>query len=134
MTEGVTLRAAGADEVAAVDAIYNAARPLEVGDDPEQARRFRRMPAGTNTFAVVDGRPVGFVTVTQEEVRFLYVLPEYQGRGIGRLLLDTALGQIDGVAKLTVYERNRRAREVYERAGFEVETTVSQVLVMRRVP
>ncbi|MEQ9642976.1 MAG: GNAT family N-acetyltransferase [Alphaproteobacteria bacterium] len=134
MTEEVTLRPAGLADVAAIDAIYNAARPLEVGDDPEQTRQFRRLPTGTNTMAVLNGQAVGFVTVTREEVRFLYVRPEHHGRGIGRLLLDAALGQIDGLAKLTVFEGNRRAREMYERAGFEVETTVCDVLVMRRRP
>lgn len=53
----------------------------------------------------------------------LYVAPTASGRGIGRRLLESALGEIDArgrrSARLWVFEANRRARALYEAAGFE---------------
>jgi putative acetyltransferase len=128
----VTLRPARADDLAAVNAVYAAARPLEVGDDPEREIRFLRLPTGSTTLATVDGQAVGFITIAGEEIRFLYVHPHRHGRGIGRALLQTALAEIGGVAKLSVYKRNRRALTIYERAGFVLETSIGEMLILRR--
>lgn len=130
----VSLREAGQEDLAAVNAIYAAARPLEVGDDPEQERRFRRVPGAWTTLAVDGADVVGFVTVTLDEIKLLYVRPDRHGEGIGRLLLQAALARIGGVAKLAVYSRNQRARRLYERAGFTLETTLGETLVLRREP
>jgi ribosomal protein S18 acetylase RimI-like enzyme len=55
-------------------------------------------------------------------VHDLAVLPEYRGRGIGRALLRAVerVARERGCAKLTleVQENNRKARRVYETAGF----------------
>ncbi len=52
----------------------------------------------------------------------LAVLPGHRGQGVGRLLLDAIAqkGRSLGCCKLTleVQENNRRARRVYESAGF----------------
>lgn len=56
------------------------------------------------------------------EVVSLYLLPEYMGKGRGRALLEAAVSalQAQGYEKtfLWVLEENRRARRLYERAGF----------------
>lgn len=56
-----------------------------------------------------------------ELIRF-YLLPEYQGAGLGRRMLDPALGwlheQFDHVF-LSVYSENVKAQRLYERYGFE---------------
>ena len=128
----VTLRPARAEDLAAIDRIYRAARVLEVGDDPDQDRRFRRVP-GPWTMVAADGDDViGFVTVSGDEIRLLYVAPDRHGEGVGRLLLQAALSEIGGVAKLAVYKGNARARAIYARAGFELETTLGDTLVLRR--
>jgi GNAT superfamily N-acetyltransferase len=52
----------------------------------------------------------------------LVVLPGHRGHGVARQLLDAiaAKGRSTGCCKLTVetQENNRRARRVYEAAGF----------------
>lgn len=50
------------------------------------------------------------------ELNSLYVASAHQGRGLGRRLLDEALG--DAPAQLWVFEANTRAIMFYERAGF----------------
>ena len=58
------------------------------------------------------------------ELRRIYVLSDYQNRGIGRRLIDAALQE--PVAKaarhvfLDVWEENLGARKLYERYGFTV--------------
>ena len=58
----------------------------------------------------------------------LMVHPDFQGRGIGRALLDAALDIADNWlmlkrVELTVFTDNARAVALYQSAGFEVEGT-----------
>lgn len=56
------------------------------------------------------------------EIVSLYLLPEYMGKGHGRLLLDVAVYQLETLGFqelfLWVLEENHRARAFYERYGF----------------
>ncbi len=78
--------------------------------------------------AEADGRLVGFVQFGPAglamELRRLYVLDEFQGRGIGSCLLQAALAHPDMAGAdcivLDVWERNHGARRLYERYGFQV--------------
>ena len=111
-------------------------------DDPIAVARMtaRVAPdAPTRGFvAAVDGAVVGFVTAGPErdhprahparelhpqraEVFAVYVLPQHQGRGIGRRLLDTAGGWLrrTGATEyvLWVLDGNVAARDFYARHG-----------------
>jgi L-amino acid N-acyltransferase YncA len=82
--------------------------------------------------ATVDGRVVGFVfwgpsrepdaTSDTAEVNAIYLDPGVVGRGIGRALLDTAVGDVVAnrfaAAVLWVLDTNERARRFYEAAGW----------------
>lgn len=86
--------------------------------------------------ADIDGRLVGFVQFGMADgypqaysdrdraLRKLYVLGDYQNRGIGRLLMEAALGQMEQEKAdrifLDVWEHNPGARRFYERYGFRV--------------
>lgn len=50
----------------------------------------------------------------------LYVLPNAQGRGVGRALLARAMAHSKGQLQLWAFTRNPRARRFYESAGFRV--------------
>ena len=69
-----------------------------------------------------DGVPVGAVSVGGDDLRTLYVLPAYHGRGVGSALHDFALERLRarGVAraKLWALEENHEARRFYERRGW----------------
>lgn len=79
-----------------------------------------------NWIAVLDGKIVGFVAAAQgesrNEIKALYVLPDYQRQGIGSGLLQTALEWL-GASKdifLGVVEYNQPAVAAYTKAGFRV--------------
>jgi len=68
---------------------------------------------------------VGFSTFAARplvNIHDLAVLPEFRGQGIGRELLEAVerVARERGCVKVTleVLEKNRRARSVYEAAGF----------------
>lgn len=52
----------------------------------------------------------------------IYFLPQYIGKGYGKLLLDAVVGELEQLGFhdifLWVLEDNLRARRFYERAGF----------------
>ncbi len=53
-------------------------------------------------------------------IKKLYVLPEVQGRGLGRALIDTVIAAFTPAkeARLLVNNGNRAAQAAYERLGF----------------
>ncbi len=57
------------------------------------------------------------------EIRWLYVLPEYQGRGIGRQLLEQGLAGLgdDKDVILEVARYNKPAIELYKKPGFFID-------------
>jgi GNAT superfamily N-acetyltransferase len=91
-------------------------------------------PGGLSTALVVEmgGRILGIASVGEVrpepvegvgELWMLNIAPDAWGRGLGRLLLDAATGELRGrglrEAVLWVVERNQRARRFYEAAGWE---------------
>ena len=76
--------------------------------------------------AMVDGRLVGFIGVDIREkentawIATVGVLPEYRGRGIGRMLLETSERQLKGIGqvRLSVRMSNEAAIRLYERQGY----------------
>ena len=72
------------------------------------------------TWVVTDGTStLGLAATKPGWLEHLYVAPEAQGRGAGRLLLTTAQEHSPDGLRLHVFQRNRAARRFYERAGFE---------------
>jgi GNAT superfamily N-acetyltransferase/chorismate mutase len=68
--------------------------------------------------AVLGDRVVGYTRATATWLDDLYVLPDAQGRGVGRALLGRVLTlHPDGIG-LWVFESNLPAREFYARHGF----------------
>ncbi|MGI5490179.1 GNAT family N-acetyltransferase [Microtetraspora malaysiensis] len=71
-----------------------------------------------NWVAEVPGEGVvGLLGMLGVEIGGLFVAPEAQGRGIGRLLVEHAVA-LHGEVTLEVYERNVSARHFYELMGF----------------
>ena len=84
--------------------------------------------------AAVGHRLIGYVqfgaanissaSSTDQELRRLYVHPEFQNEGCGTLLMDAALHhpRLNGAARiyLDVWEQNYSAQRFYRRYGFEV--------------
>ncbi|MCV9935737.1 GNAT family N-acetyltransferase [Boseaceae bacterium BT-24-1] len=65
----------------------------------------------------------GFIAFRDGWIDQLYVLPAYQGRGLGSALLEIAQGRCPELT-LWTFQRNAIARRFYERRGF-VETELT---------
>ena len=72
--------------------------------------------------AELEGVPVGAVSVGNGFLSTLYVLPAYQGRGVGSALHDLALERLRAhgfqEARLWTLEGNDSGRRFYERRGW----------------
>lgn len=85
------------------------------------------------------GRPVGYVKLLREPPTWslaqIALLPAWQGQGIATTLLARFIAQAReaGCAiELSVFRNNVRARQLYERCGFEVTGGDEREDFMRR--
>lgn len=88
-----------------------------------------RLVAGLETrgrgwVAQNDGTTVGFSMADLEErsIWALFLLPEWEGRGVGRLLLERAVRWLEGQGCLTIWLSTApatRAEGFYEHVGWE---------------
>lgn len=113
-------------DLASVAAIERAAF-----SDPWSLRSFREaLDSGSVYFACarsdagsVLGYVVAWFVADQGEIANIAVAPDQRGRGVGRALLDAALGEAAarGISAvfLEVRDSNQRARELYASRGFE---------------
>ena len=77
----------------------------------------RWLPVAETAVYEIDGRVVGFVALIGNEVGAIFVDPDYQGRGIGRALMDAALESCPYL-ELDVFEANSIGRRFYAAYGF----------------
>lgn len=69
--------------------------------------------------AEIEGAVVGYASYTDKSLSNMYVLPDYQRRGVGSKLLDAILRRIPTGVELWVFEDNVEAIRFYERNGFK---------------
>ena len=84
--------------------------------DPLLVAKDRSRVVGFVSYGHRDGEPP-----ETGEVFALYVLLKYQGRGIGRRLLEAALAQLKDYEQIYLWtlKENRRAIRFYQKCGFE---------------
>lgn len=70
--------------------------------------------------AEAQGTLVGFAATEDNRVDWLYVHPDFHGRGIGRRLLQEAVTRCGKNAQITVLAGNDAALHLYKSEGFEV--------------
>lgn len=73
---------------------------------------------GKALYILYDTIPVGIVSIHQNCIENLYVLPEEQAKGYGSILLEFAEEKCNEQAKLTVLSQNTKAIHLYEKNGF----------------
>lgn len=78
--------------------------------------------------AALDSQVVGFVAFRKNELGYIYVLNEFQGRGIGGKLLDTVIPYLERPAFLEVFPTNIKAKRLYRSRGFVEETKEEMIL------
>jgi putative acetyltransferase len=88
---------------------------------PEEDRAFYRGLVFTQCAVWGAGADdiVGFIAFREGWVEQFYVLPGYQGQGVGQRLLDVAKAAWPSLL-LWTFQRNAGARRFYERRGFVV--------------
>ena len=79
--------------------------------------------------AALDSQVVGFVAFRKNELGYIYVLNEFQGRGIGGKLLDTVIPYLERPAFLEVFPTNIKAKRLYRSRGFVEETKEKMIFV-----
>jgi putative acetyltransferase len=62
---------------------------------------------------------VGFMAVEGDKLEMLFVHPDWRGAGVGRRLVEYAVGEL-GVRAVDVNEQNEQAVGFYLKMGFEV--------------
>lgn len=72
-----------------------------------------------NTFVFDDGVVKGIIRINGNEIKKLFVEPQFQNQGIGAALLNYAVHKLK-TTWLWVLEYNTRGRAFYERNGFEL--------------
>lgn len=72
--------------------------------------------------AVWGDQVVGFIDLVGNHIANIFVTPAAQGRGVGRSLIETVEQNTSGDLTLSVFTVNPRARRLYERLGFKVES------------
>jgi len=99
-------------------------------------------PVGAHGRAPLQGNVVGFATAFPVsslqgawwEIDLLAVHPDWQGRGLGRQLIQAAAAGGEGLAgrsRAVVATDNRRSARAFARAGFQAETSVCTLLIRR---
>jgi GNAT superfamily N-acetyltransferase len=123
---GIQIRIAEARDDARCRAIHGAATMSSYGQihrwlepivcDPATPLE----PCDWSLVAEIHDRVVGYVAVTGNHIENLFIMPDVQGRGVGRALLDAVLQRVTGPVTLRCLTANGRARSLYERCGFAV--------------
>ena len=75
--------------------------------------------------AELDGQTAGFAAFTQDELAWLYVDPALARRGVGRALVEHALGEMGRPVSIEVLAGNTPALALYEGCGFHPTQTLS---------
>ena len=84
----------------------------------QKAYLLNEMKAGKKIYMLVDKIPVGIVSVKENLIENLYVLPAEQHRGYGTELLRYAIATCLGIPRLWVLDCNIKARSLYIKSGF----------------
>lgn len=65
-----------------------------------------------------EGQPVGTVSIKDNDICRLFVLPEYQGKGYGRKLLDFAENEIAKKYEEIMIDASLPAKRIYLKRGY----------------
>jgi ribosomal protein S18 acetylase RimI-like enzyme len=134
--------ASRADEMALVD--WDEAQKLaflRAQFEAQAAQYHARFPDAEYSIILFQERPVGrfWIGRTPEQIRLLdiAILPEFQNRGVGAVLLKSLLAESEAAAKPLrhmVFKMNTAALRFYERFGFTPIEDVGAYIHMERLP
>jgi GNAT superfamily N-acetyltransferase len=118
------IRRAGPDDLFAAAVLFervaNQAMPWLARETQDAAAFLAAAADETVWVAAAEGRLVGLAALYAPDsfLHMLFVDAAWQGRGVGRALLDTVAAAAAGPLSLKVQHRNAAARRFYARSGF----------------
>lgn len=80
----------------------------------------QEMRGGMALYMLIKESPVGVVSVKEDLIENLYILPAEQNKGYGTELLLFAMAQCRGTPRLWILDNNDRARRFYQKHGFRL--------------
>lgn len=77
-----------------------------------------KMNCGSKFYMMIEDEPIGIVSVKENLIEDLYILPQKQRMGYGTKLLQFAMEQCTGTPSLWILENNSNAKRLYHKMGF----------------
>jgi putative acetyltransferase len=86
-------------------------------------RIYETLPNSINLFAVRGNfnKILGFMGTSDEKIEMLFIIPEMQGRGIGKSFIHYAVNKLH-LRRVDVNEQNKGAVSFYNKMGFLTKT------------
>jgi len=75
------------------------------------------IPASDTFVYEVEGEIVGFYSLYENKLAAIFIVPSFQGKGLGSILLDDAKSRRESL-QLTVYKENTQSIKFYEKHRF----------------
>lgn len=105
-------------------------------DDEQRLRTYNSIDLSTHQIIQLDGQDVGCLAVEHHsnhlQLTKLYLLPDFQRRGIGTFLIRQLIAQtkaLNAPLRLRVLAVNP-ARKLYEREGFSIQAQTKERIFM----
>lgn len=123
----ITITEARSEDAPAIAAVHLTARKhtmpyLHRAHTDDETRAYFARVVGDRPLAwwVIrrDGYVAAYILIDGENLDHLYVLPRWQGHGLGSALLDKAKALSPDRLLLWTFQRNGKARAFYEARGF----------------
>ena len=89
----------------------------DIWSEHKQLLRNKYLPMAKTWVAEENSKLVGFISLLEDHIGGLFVLPQYQGQKIGTKLVEHAK-RLRGNLSVDVYNKNEEARKFYEKLGF----------------
>ncbi|ESP94776.1 MULTISPECIES: N-acetyltransferase [Pseudoalteromonas] len=87
--------------------------------DHQDTMRHVYLPSSDNYVYLDNHEIIGFYALVENTLAAIFVLPEKQGRGVGKRLIADAKSRCNNL-ELSVYKRNIASVAFYQRQGFEI--------------
>ena len=124
----MTIRDFNISDLTEVASVYDASKVEELKNEPihfslppiisDQQRLAKLLES--NIYVYDDNNLLGFAAVHNDEIRGLFVKPEFLGQGVGEQLLQFILAQHSLPLHLSVVKSNISAITLYKKYGFEI--------------
>lgn len=133
MCTNITIRSYQETDWACIEEIHDSARKMELESAQlsdafvplKQAAQSEGLFEYTLRVAEQEGKVVGFVAYTSDELAWLYVHPDCMRKGVGRALTEHVLKNTERPLCIEVLMGNERACAFYQAMGFALVKTLS---------